>query len=112
MSAVNAELNRHNQSPRKTRLLTQLIKGKSVDSALAILGLSSKRGSTAIAKLLKSAVANAKNNFKLDTKDLFVKEARVDGGVVMKRSRPRAFGRAYPIRRKTSNVKLVLDIKK
>ncbi len=109
MSAVNAELNRHNQSPRKVRLLTQLIKGKSVDQALAVLSLSVKRGSVAITKLLKSAVANAKNNFKFDSKDLYVKEATVDGGVVMKRSRPRAFGRAFPIRRKTSNVRLILD---
>jgi large subunit ribosomal protein L22 len=112
MSAVNAQLKRHNQSPRKVRLLANLIKGKSADAALAILSLSSKRGSTAITKLLKSAIANAKNNFKMDAKDLYVKEASVDGGIVMKRSRPRAFGRAYPIRRKTSDVKLVLDTKK
>lgn len=109
MSAVNAELKRHNQSPRKVRLLTQLIKGKSADKALAVLSVSSKRGSTAIIKLLKSAIANAKNNFKIDAIDLYIKDASVDGGMVMKRSRPRAFGRAYPIRRKTSNVKLVLD---
>ncbi len=111
MSVFTAELNRHNQSPRKVRLLTQLIKGKSVEQALAVLSLSVKKGSVPIEKLLRSAVANAKNNFKIDTKDLYIKDASVDGGVVLKRSRPRAFGRAYPIRRRTSNVKLVLDIK-
>ncbi len=111
MSAVNAKLNRHNQSPRKMRLLTELIKGKSVDQALAVLSLSSKRGGEAMTKLLQSAVANAKNNFKLDQKDLFVKEACVDGGIVMKRGMPRAFGRSFPIRRKTSDIKLVLETK-
>ena len=110
MSTVNAKLNRYNQSPRKVRLLTQLIKGKGADTALAILSLSSKRGSMPMMKLLKSAIANAKNNLKIEAGDLYVKEASVDGGVVMKRSRPRAFGRAYPIRRKTSNIKLVLGI--
>ena len=112
MTAVNAVLNRHNQSARETRLLTQLIKGKTADEALAALAFSSKRGSVAIIKLLKSAISNAKNNFKIDSSDLYVKNASVDGGVVMKRSMPRAFGRAYPIRRKTSSIKLVLDIKK
>ncbi|MDO8493606.1 MAG: 50S ribosomal protein L22 [bacterium] len=111
MSAVNAKLNRHNQSPRKMRLLTQLIKGKSVDQALAILSLSSKSGAEVVTKLLKSALANAKNNFKIDIKELFVKEARVDGGIVMKRGMPRAFGRSFPIRRKTSDIQLVLEAK-
>lgn len=111
MSDVKAELNRYNQSPRKVRLLTELIKGKNVITALAVLSLSSKRGSLPMVKLLKSAVANAKNNFKLNSGDLYIKEASVDAGVVMKRSRPRAFGRSYPIRRKTSNVKLTLAIR-
>ncbi|MBI3631854.1 MAG: 50S ribosomal protein L22 [Candidatus Vogelbacteria bacterium] len=109
MTLVNAELNRYNQSPRKVRLLAELIKGKKVDVALAILSVSAKRGSLPMIKLVRSAIANAKNNFKLDQADLYVKEARVDGGVVMKRGRARAFGRSFPIRRKTSKVKLVLD---
>ena len=111
MPTVSAKLNRYNQSPRKVRLLTQLIKGKSADLALAVLSLSSKRGSMPMVKLLKSAIANAKNNLRLDSKDLYVKEASVDSGAVMKRSRPRAFGRAYPIRRKTSSVALTLDVR-
>ena len=111
MILVNAELNRYNQSPRKVRLLAELIKGKKVDLALAILSVSAKRGSLPMIKLVKSAVANAKNNFKLDQADLYIKEARVDGGVVMKRGRARAFGRSFPIRRKTSSVRLVLENK-
>ena len=109
MTAIKAELNRYNQSPRKVRLLTELIKGKPVDVAIAMLSVSTKRGSDPMVKLLKSAVANAKNNFQMDMKDLIVTEVRVDGGVVMKRGRARAFGRSYPIRKKTSRVKLVLD---
>lgn len=93
------------------RLLTSLIKGKSADQALAVLSLSTKRGGDAMIKLLKSAIANAKNNFKIDAKDLYVKEASVDGGVVMKRGMPRAFGRSFPIRRRTSDIKLVLENK-
>ncbi len=111
MSGVKAKLNRHTQAPRKMRLLTSLIKGKSADQALAILTLSTKRGAKDVAKLLKSAIANAKNNFKLDPAELYVKEASVDAGIVMKRGRPRAFGRSFPIRRKTSDINLVLETK-
>ena len=71
-----------------------------------------KKASLPFKKLLLSAVANAKNNFKLNEEDLFVKEVMVDGGPVMKRGMPRAFGRSYPIRRKTSHVTLILDSKK
>lgn len=109
--AVEAQLNRYNQAPRKVRLLADLIRGKSVGRAVEELSFLTKKASLPIVKLLKSAVANAKNNFKLKEDDLFVKEVMVDGGPVMKRGMPRAFGRSYPIRRKTSHVTLVLDTK-
>ncbi|MBI5139868.1 MAG: 50S ribosomal protein L22 [Candidatus Vogelbacteria bacterium] len=108
---VKAELNRYNQAPRKVRLLADLIRGKSVGAAVSELAFLAKKASLPFTKLLKSAIANAKNNFKLSEDDLFVKEITVDGGPVMKRGMPRAFGRSYPIRRKTSHVTLVLDVK-
>jgi len=112
MATTTAKLNRHNQSPRKTRLLTELIKGKGVPQALDILSLSSKRGAEPILKLLRSAMASTKNILKVDPNSLYVKDVSVDGGVVIKRTRPRAFGRAHRIRKRTSNVKLVLEARK
>ena len=108
---VKAELNRYNQAPRKVRLLADLIRGKSIERAISELTFLTKKASLPFKKLLLSAVANAKNNFKLNEEDLFVKEVMVDGGPVMKRGMPRAFGRSYPIRRKTSHVTLILDSK-
>jgi len=106
---VKASLKSYNQSPRKIRLIANAIKGKSVSSASTELDFMVKRGAAPMKKLLNSAVANAENNFKLNRADLIVKNVTVNGGVVMKRSMPRAFGRAYPIRKRTSHVLVVLD---
>jgi len=95
-------------SPRKVRLLAGLIKGLSVKSAEANLLHISKKSSSPLLKLLKSAIANAEHNFNLDKDNLFVRYIRVDEGPTLKRSRPRARGSAYPIMKKTSHIFLTL----
>jgi large subunit ribosomal protein L22 len=105
---VTALLNNYRQSPRKVRLVATLLSGKSVTEALVMLQFVSKRASGPISTLINSAVANAKNNFSLDKENLFIKELRVDSGPVLKRRMPRARGRAFPIHKRTSHVRLVL----
>jgi len=105
---ITASLNNYRQSPRKVRLVANLIKGKKVDEALNMLGYVTKRASNPIASLVLSAIANAKNNFNIEKDNLIIKEMRVDGGVVMKRSMPRARGSAFPIKKRTSHIYLVL----
>lgn len=105
---ATAKLSDYRQAPRKVRLLATLIKGKPVDIALVELGYRSKRASPVIAKLLRSAVANAKA-LGMSEKTLLVKDIRVDKGPVMKRSMPRAHGRAFPIHKHTSHITVVLS---
>jgi large subunit ribosomal protein L22 len=95
-------------SPRKARLVADLVRGLSLAEALARLSLMKQQAAKPIAKLLKSAAANADHNFKLATEKLFVKAIVVDNGPVYKRFTPRAFGRAAPIRHRTSHISLVL----
>jgi len=91
--------------------VADLIRGKSVPSALQQLTFLTKRASAPVRKLIESAVANAKDTDA--TKDtLFIKEIRVDQGVIAKRSMPRARGRAFPIHKHSSHIKIVLDTKK
>ncbi len=106
---VKASLQSYRQSPRKVRLIATAIRGKRVADALSQLDFMVKRGAAPMKKLLLSAIANAENNFKLDKSTLIVKNVTVDGGVTMKRSMPRAFGRAYPIHKRTSHINLTLD---
>lgn len=105
---ITASLNNYRQSPRKVRLVANLIKGKKVDEALNMLGQVTKRASNPIASLVLSAIANAKNNFNIEKDNLIIKEMRVDGGVVLKRSMPRARGSAFPIKKRTSHIYLEL----
>ncbi len=104
---VTASLTNYRQSPRKVRLVANLIKGKSVTAAMDMLGVTTKRASDPLAKLLASAVANAKN-LNIPLEGLVVKECRVDLGLTMKRHMPGARGTAFPIKKKTSHVHLVL----
>lgn len=99
-------------SPRKVRLVVDLIRGLTVDQALSQLQFSVKKAALPVGKLINSAVANAANDFKLDRDQLFVKTIQVDGGRVAKRYVPRAQGRAFPIRKPTSHINLVLGVKK
>lgn len=107
---VTASLTNYRQSPRKVRLVATLIKGKSVNDALNMLGVTTKRASDPLAKLLSSAVANAKN-LGVAVDGLYVKECTVNAGLTMKRFMPGARGSAFALRKKTSHVKLVLDSK-
>ncbi len=106
---ITAKLNEYRQSPRKVRLVANLIKGKKVAEAQDVLAFLVKRASNPISKLIDSAVANAENNFNISKDNLFVRNMRVDEGVVLKRRRPRARGMAYPINKRTSKVMIELD---
>jgi large subunit ribosomal protein L22 len=108
---MKASLKNYRQSPRKVRLVADLVRGKSVDQALVELRFLPKRASEVMTKLLSSAKANAENNFKVDGKDLMVKEISVDQGVTLKRYRPRARGVAKRINKRTSNITLSLGVK-
>lgn len=79
--------------------------------AIALLGFAAKRAADPLAKLLASAAANAVENDKKDKKDLIVSEVRVDEGPILYRFMPRAFGRARPIRKRTSHITIVVDEK-
>ena len=98
-------------TPRKIKLICDLIRGKDAGTAMAILAQTPKAASEPLTKLLKSAVANAENNFGMDPDKLFVKEVHVGPGPVMKRVMPRAQGRAYRILKRTSHITLVLGEK-
>ena len=96
-------------SPRKVRLAADLIRGKDIAFAAATLGFLRRKAARPVLKLLRSAVANAEHNFKLDRNHLFVKVITVDGGPTIKRSMPRAHGRATPIRKRTSHISIILS---
>lgn len=95
-------------SPRKARLVIDNIRGKSVDEAFAVLKFSPQKASRVIEKVLRSAVANATNNYDMDEDALYVAEAYVDQGPVLKRWKPRARGRADMRRRPTAHVTVVV----
>jgi len=105
---MKAYLRNYRQSPRKVRLLADLIRGKDVSRALPVLDVLSKRAALPVKKLLESAIANATNNEGVSKESLFVKEIRVDEGPTLKRIRPRARGSAHPIRKRTSHIMIVL----
>ena len=99
-------------SPRKLALVCNFIKGKKADVALRDLDFTRKKIAIDISKTVKSAVANAENNLQLDIDNLIVKEAYVGKSLVMKRFRPRAKGRASPIKKPFSRITIVLEEKK
>lgn len=107
---IKAELNHLRISPRKVRIVANMIKGMETDRALFELRHRVRRASQPLIKLLQSALANARHNFHIDER-MVVRDIRVDGGAVLKRMRPRAFGRAATIRKRTSHILLVLDTK-
>jgi large subunit ribosomal protein L22 len=98
-------------SPRKVRAVIDLIRGKKLDEALAILRYTPNRATEAITKVVKSAAANAENNLQLSKDDLFVKTCFVDQGPTIKRVMPRAQGRADIMRRRTSHITVVVGEK-
>ena len=98
-------------SPRKVQIVLDLIRNKPVDLALATLDLTPKAASPILAKLLKSAMANAENNNNMDKDNLYVSECFVCPGPIMKRIMPRAQGRAFRILKRTSHITIVLKEK-
>ena len=107
---IKATLNDYRQSPRKVRLVTDLVKGKNVNVALTLLEFSVKDAARPIAKLILSAISNAKNTG-IGREALFVKDIQVNAGQVLKRRMPRARGSAFPIKKRTSIVTLILEEK-
>jgi large subunit ribosomal protein L22 len=105
---MKATLTNYRQSPRKVRLVADAMKGKSVAAAQMELRFMVKRAALPLEKLLESAVANAVNGFGMSKDNLFIKEFTVDKGIVLKRSMPRAFGRASGINKRSSHVTIVL----
>lgn len=108
MTQVIAQLNKYRMAPRKVRAIVNLVKGKNVVQALAQLEYVIKRPSTGIIKVINSAVASAENNFNMVKDNLFIKDFIVNEGIKLKRFRPKGFGRASMIQKKTSHIKLVL----
>ena len=95
-------------APRKVRLVIDLVRGKKVGEAFAILKNTSIGSTTVIEKVIKSAVANAEHNFNMDSDALFIKEAYVNEGPTLKRFRPRAKGRTGLINKRTSHITVVV----
>ena len=108
---ASAKLKFARLSPQKTRLVVDLVRGKAVQEALNILKFSPQRPADIVAKVMRSAVANAEQKGVEDVDRLFVKAVFVDQGPVLKRFMPRAQGRATKIRKPTSHITVVLDEK-
>ena len=95
-------------TPRKARLVIDLVRGKNIGDAFSILHLTPNGASDAVAKVIKSAVANAEHNYEMDTKKLYVKEIYANEGITMKRYLPRAKGSASTLFKRTSNIVVVV----
>lgn len=106
---TSAKLKFARLSPQKTRLIVDMVRGKAVQEALNILKFSPQRPADIVAKLVRSAIANAEQKGISDVDRLFVKAVFVDQGPVLKRFMPRAQGRATKIRKPTSHITVVLD---
>ena len=99
-------------SARKVKIVADLIRGKEVAEALAIVKFTPKAASEIIEKLLKSAIANAENNHNMDSKNLYISEIYANQGPTLKRIRPAAKGSAVRIRKRSSHITIVLSDKK
>ena len=98
-------------APRKVRVVMDLIRGKSVADAFAILKFTPKVGAEAIEKVLKSAVANAENNFDMNVDNLYVSSCFVDQGPTMRRIHPRSRGQAFKILKRSSHITVAVEEK-
>ena len=98
-------------SSRKVKIVADLIRGKDVDEALAIVKFTPKASSEIIEKLLKSAIANAENNQGMSAENLYIEECYASQGPIMKRIKPRAQGRAYRIEKRMCHITIVLNEK-
>ncbi|HEX9799641.1 MAG TPA: 50S ribosomal protein L22 [Thermoanaerobaculia bacterium] len=110
---VRARLRHLQASPQKVRLVVDLIRGKNVEEAATILKLTRKSAARPLAKLLRSAIANAESKEQgVDVGRLYVKEAFVDGGPALKRIRANTMGRAFRILKRQSHITITLDTRK
>ena len=98
-------------APRKVRIVMDLIRGKNIADAFAILKCTPKAGAEVVEKVLRSAVANAENNFDMNVDNLYVKTAYTDQGPTLKRIHPRSRGQAFKILKRTSHVTVIVDEK-
>jgi len=106
---VSAKLTNLRIAPRKVRLTADLIKGLDVEDALDQLQADVKKANPALGKLLKSAISNAENNFGVDRGNMFVSDVIVNSGPTLKRWMPKAYGRAGAIRKRTSQIEIIVD---
>ncbi len=107
---ARATLSRFRESPRKVRMVANMIRGRSVDDAMSILRLQQRKAARMLSKVLGSAIANATENEKADSDKLVVTKVSVDGGPTQKRWMPRSMGRANRINSRTSHVTIVVDV--
>jgi large subunit ribosomal protein L22 len=105
---ITASLQNYRISPRKVRVVADMVRGKNVAMAKVILDNAAKKAGSPLSALIDSAIANAKHNFNIAADTLVVSEIRVDQGYTLKRSQPRSHGMANPIKKKTSHVSIVL----
>ncbi len=111
VTQASAKLSYARISSRKVKTVIDLIRNKNVGEAMAILKFTPKSAAEIVEKLLASAIANAENNFGMDTEKLYVAEIYANQGPTLKRVRPRAQGRAFRIRKRTSHITVVLKEK-
>lgn len=104
MADASAKLKNYRQSPRKVRLLADLVRGKTAEHAINLLATLPKRGSEPMIKLIESAVANSK----MSSREVVISTIQVNSGIVFKRMMPRARGRSAPIRKKSSTITMGL----
>src|SRR3989339_59315 len=108
MTIVKAKSKWVRSSPRKISRVIDVIKGKSAQEALTLLKFMPQKGARLLAKVIKSAVANAKHNFKMKEDQLFITEAYANKGIIMKRFQPVSRGRAHSIMKRTSHITVCL----
>jgi large subunit ribosomal protein L22 len=106
---IVAEAKNIRMGPRKVRLVAKDLRGKNPEQALESLKYSAKASALPLSKVIKSAMSNATNNLKLDSKDLVIKEVRVNEGATLKRFQPRSRGMAHPVLKRTSHIKVILE---
>ncbi|EFM11485.1 MULTISPECIES: 50S ribosomal protein L22 [Paenibacillus] len=111
MAQAKAHANFVRIAPRKAQLVVDLIRGKKVGEAIAILRHTPKSASPIVEKLLNSAIANAEHNYQLDVNKLVIEQVFVNQGPTLKRFRPRAMGRASRINKRTSHITLIVSEK-
>lgn len=105
---IKAKVKFIRMSPRKVRLVVDIVRGKNVEMALNQLQFANKLAAKPIAKLINSGIASAKHNYEIEEDNLYIKEIRVDEGPTLHRWMPKAFGRATPLRKRSSHINLIL----